>query len=418
MFNKIDFLDLKKQYQHLQSPINRAITRVLSSGQFILGQEVDRFEKAIAKYLGIKYAIGVASGTDALILSLMTLNIGSGDEVITTAFSFIASANTISRVGAKPVFVDIDPKTFNIDANQIEQKITKNTKVIIPVHLYGQMSDMNKVMNLARQYKLFVIEDACQAIGATYKNKKAGSIGHLGCFSFFPTKNLGAYGDGGLITTNNKNWAEMIKILRTHGAKEKYCHRLIGLNSRLDELQTGILNVKLKYLNQWNQQRIKKAATYNQELHQYKIVPQVNPCTSWEEITDNGWIKKSHDPNGNTLYVVSIGVSPLVSRRGLGTTLLEAQKKLTCELSLKYLVLGSRVPEFAAWHRQNPHSATAIQQFLETKNQKKESLDSLIRFYERAGLKIIKIVSNYMGDDPESENYGVIMSWLNQGRAR
>lgn len=273
----MEFFDLKKQYHSIRPEIKKIVDKVFNSGQFILGQEVEKFENKIAQYLGVSYAVGVASGTDALLLSLIASNIKKDDEVITTAFSFIATANTIVRLGAKPVFVDIDPKTFNIDVSQIEQKITKKTKAIIPVHLYGQIAEMDKIMHLARQYQLFVIEDACQAIDAKYKNKKAGSIGHFGCFSFFPTKNLSAYGDGGLISTNNKNWAEAIKILRNHGAKEKYYHQVIGLNSRLDELQAAILSVKLQHLNQWNQQRKNKAEIYNQTLHQYITIPYLSP---------------------------------------------------------------------------------------------------------------------------------------------
>ena len=247
----MQFINLQKQYQSIRPEINKAIQKVLDSGQFILGQEVEKFEQEIAKYLSAKYAIGVASGTDALLLSLMALNIKKDDEVITTAFSFIATANTIARVGAKPVFVDIDPETFNIDASKI--KITKKTKAIVPVHLYGQLAEMQAI----KKFRIPIIEDACQAIGA------GKIIGDLACFSFFPTKNLGCYGDGGLVATNNKKLAEKIRILRAHGAKEKYYHQEIGFNSRLDELQAAILRVKLTYLDKWNAQRIKNAGIYN-----------------------------------------------------------------------------------------------------------------------------------------------------------
>lgn len=265
----MQFIDLKAQYQTIKPEINKAIQKVLNSGQFILGQEVEKFEQEIAKYLGVEYAIGVASGTDALLLSLIALDIKKGDEVITTAFSFIATANTIARVGAKPIFVDINPKTFNIDASKIQEKITKKTKAIIPVHLYGQVADMDAI----KKFKVPIIEDACQAIGAEYKNKKAGTIGNLGCFSFYPTKNLGACGDGGLVTTNNKQYAEKIKILRAHGAQQKYYHQEIGLNSRLDELQAAILGVKLRHLDKWNNQRIKNAKKYNKLLSKFVITP-------------------------------------------------------------------------------------------------------------------------------------------------
>lgn len=263
----MQFIDLQKQYKSIKPEIDKAIQSVLDSGQFILGEQVEKFEQEIAKYLSVKYAIGVASGTDALLLSLMVLDIKKGDEVITTPFSFIATASVIVNVGAKPIFVDINPRTFNIDPSKI--KVTKKTRAIIPVHLYGQMADMDEI----KTFQIPIIEDACQAIGAEYKNKKVGTIGDLGCFSFFPTKNLGAYGDGGLVVTNNKQLAEKVKILRAHGAKQKYYHQVIGLNSRLDELQAAILRIKLTYLNKWNNQRIKNAKRYNKFLNKTVIVP-------------------------------------------------------------------------------------------------------------------------------------------------
>ena len=277
MANEIKFLDLTAQYKSIKKEIDAAIKRVLESGRFIGGEEVENFEKEIAKFCGIKYAIGVNSGTDALFLSLKALGIGLGDEVITTPFTFIATAEVIANLGAKPVFVDIDPKTFNIDPSKIEKAITKKTKAIIPVHLFGQMADMNEIMRIARKYKLYVIEDAAQAIGATQKfeirNSKfeirsAGSVGDLGCFSFFPSKNLGAYGDGGMVITNNKKLAEKIKLLRNHGSspKEKYLNLILGTNSRLDVIQAAILRVKLKYLPEWSKKRAEKADYYNKNL--------------------------------------------------------------------------------------------------------------------------------------------------------
>ena len=270
----MQFIDLTTQYKLIKPEINKAIQKVLNSGQFVLGEQVEKFEQEIAQYLGAKYAIGVASGTDALLLSLMALDIGQGDEVITTSFTFIATASVIAQVGAKPVFVDIESKTFNIDASKII--ITQKTKAIIPVHLYGQTADMDEIKKFlpaGRHGKIPIIEDACQAIDAEYKNKKAGTVGDLGCFSFFPTKNLGAYGDGGLVVTNSKQLAEKIKMLRAHGAKQKYYHQVIGLNSRLDELQAAILRVKLKYLDAWNNQRIKNAKKYNKLLSKFVITP-------------------------------------------------------------------------------------------------------------------------------------------------
>jgi dTDP-4-amino-4,6-dideoxygalactose transaminase len=284
MANKIKFLDLTSQYKSIKKEIDKAIKRVLESGQFIGGKEVENFEKEIAKFCRVKYAISVNSGTDALFLSLKALGIGPGDEVITTPFTFIATAEVIANLGAKPVFVDINPKTFNIDSSKIEKAITKKTKAIIPVHLFGQMADMDEIMRIARKYKLFVIEDAAQAIGAEIKLKsqisklktvtkkskvlKAGAIGDLGCFSFFPSKNLGAYGDGGMVVTNNKKLADKIRLLRSHGSspKEKYFNLTLGTNSRLDAIQAAILRVKLKYLKKWIKKRQEIANYYNQSL--------------------------------------------------------------------------------------------------------------------------------------------------------
>lgn len=280
MANEIRFLDLTQQYRIIKKEIDSAIKKVLESGVFIGGKEVEEFEKEVAKFCNTTYAIGVNSGTDALFLSLKALETGFGDEVITAPFPFIATGEVIAACGAKPVFVDIDPKTFNISPRKIEEYLekklrTKNyklktkPKVIIPVHLFGQMADMAEIMNIARKYKLYVIEDAAQAIGAEYKGEKAGSIGDLGCFSFFPTKNLGAYGDGGMILTNNKRLMSKIRLLKSHGAspKDKYFHLVQGINSRLDALQAAILRVKLKYLKKWTKQRQKIAKYYNQKLN-------------------------------------------------------------------------------------------------------------------------------------------------------
>src|SRR4030042_418942 len=217
----MNFLDLTLQYNSIKGEIDAAVKRVLDSAAFIGGKEVEEFEKEIAQFLGVKYAIGVNSGTDALFLSLKALTIGQGDEVITTPFTFIATAGVIANCGAKPVFVDINPETFNIDPSKIEEKITKRTKVIMPVHLFGQMADMDKIMEIARKHNLFVIEDAPRETGAEYKGKKAGTIGDFGCFSFFPAKNLGAFGDGGMVVTNNEELANKIRLLKNHGSDRK-----------------------------------------------------------------------------------------------------------------------------------------------------------------------------------------------------
>jgi len=286
----MEFLDLKKQYKLIKKEIDAAIKRVLKSGHFIGGEEVEKFEKEVAKFCGTKYAIGVNSGTDALFLSLKALGIDKGDEVITTPFTFIATAEVIVNTGAKPVFIDIEPRTFNINPEKIERAITKKTKAMIPVYLFGQMADMSEIMRIARKYRLYVIEDAAQAIGATIKSKiknqkskrlMAGIIGDLGCFSFFPSKNLGAYGDGGMVVTDNKELADKIRLLRNHGSspKEKYLNLVLGTNSRLDTIQAAILRVKLKYLSKWSRKRAEKASYYNENLRRTGdiITPYIAP---------------------------------------------------------------------------------------------------------------------------------------------
>lgn len=262
----IPLIDLKRQYEMLSSEINEAVLEVLKSGQYILGPKVLEFERKCSEYLNIKHCIGVGNGTDALIIALESLSIGDGDEVITTPFTFFATAEAIVRVGAKPVFVDIDPFSYNINPEEIEKKITKKTKAIIPVHIFGQVCDMDRILEIAKKYNLYIIEDACQAFGAEYNGKKAGTIGDVGCFSFFPTKNLGGFGDGGLIVTNDDKVAEKARMLRQHGSKKKYYNELIGFNSRLDELQAAILLVKLKYIDDWNKRRAEIAQKYNQSL--------------------------------------------------------------------------------------------------------------------------------------------------------
>jgi dTDP-4-amino-4,6-dideoxygalactose transaminase len=267
---KIPILDLKPQYDSIKDEIREAIDRVLESGNFIMGEDVKLFEREVAEYLGVKHAIAVNSGTDALVIGLKALGIGEGDEVITTPFSFFATAESISNVGAKPVFADIDPNSFNIDPEVIKTKITSRTKAIMPVHLYGQPAAMDEIMNVANTHGLKVIEDCAQSFGARSPfgrgEKQTGTIGDVGAYSFFPSKNLGAYGDGGLIVTDNDEVAEIAGMLRVHGAKKKYHNEILGYNSRLDTLQAAILRVKLKYIETWNQARWKVAKTYNELL--------------------------------------------------------------------------------------------------------------------------------------------------------
>lgn len=260
------FGDLKKQYLVIKDKIDAAGKKVFNKGWFILGREVKNFEKEFAEYCGIKHCLGVANGLEALQISLMALGVGRGDEVITTPLTAMATSLAIIQVGAKPIFVDIDPKSFNLDAGKIEQAITKKTKAIMPVHLYGQMASIEEIMKIAAKHNLLVIEDCAQAHGAEYKGKKAGSFGACGAFSFYPSKNLGAYGDGGCIITNNKKLAEKIRALRDYGQSGRYNHLYLGLNSRLDELQAAILRVKLRYLDAWNKKRKQLAKIYNRQL--------------------------------------------------------------------------------------------------------------------------------------------------------
>jgi dTDP-4-amino-4,6-dideoxygalactose transaminase len=259
----VPLLDLKAQYATIKSEVEAEIAEVMESQHFILGPKVEECEQAIAQYSGCSYAVGVSSGTDALLACLMAENIGPGDEVITTPYTFFATAGAIARVGATPVFVDIDPVTYNLNPNQIAAKVTGKTRAIIPVHLYGQMAEMDDVMAIAGKHGLVVIEDAAQAIGAEYKGRGAGSIGHYGCFSFFPSKNLGAAGDGGMIVTNDAWRAEKLKCLRAHGAKPKYHHKVVGGNFRLDAIQAAIVTVKLGHLDEWTAGRQRNAKKYD-----------------------------------------------------------------------------------------------------------------------------------------------------------
>lgn len=262
----IPVLDLKAQYAAIEPEIDVAIKEVLLSSAFVLGPAVRDLERQVAAYCECQHGVGVASGTDALRLTLAALGVGPGDEVITTPFTFIATANTISHCGATPVFVDIDPQTYNLDSTAVAAAITPRTRAVLPVHLYGQPADMDPIMALAEAHGLYVIEDAAQAIGARYKGRRVGSIGHAGCLSFYPTKNLGAYGDGGMVVTNDAVLAEKIDVLRRQGSRKKYHAEVLGFNSRLDSLQAAILGVKLKYLDGWNAARRQVAQRYNRLL--------------------------------------------------------------------------------------------------------------------------------------------------------
>ncbi|BCZ45353.1 hypothetical protein psyc5s11_14200 [Clostridium gelidum] len=292
----IPLVDLKAQYKTVEEKAMKAVSEVLSSASYIMGKDVTEFEKEFAEYIGVKHAISVGNGTDALVLALMACGIGEGDEVITTPFTFFATAESISFIGATPVFVDVEKDTYNIDPLKIEEKITKKTKAIMPVHIFGQPAKMDEIMAIAKKYNLKVIEDAAQAVGSEYKGKKSGAIGDVGCFSFFPTKNLGCAGDGGIITTSNDNIATIARALRTHGSGEngqraynllnnineevktseghddtvynplKYYNYLIGFNTRLDTIQAAILRIKLSNIDNWNEKRRENAKMYDEKL--------------------------------------------------------------------------------------------------------------------------------------------------------
>lgn len=274
---RVPLLDLKEQFAGLRDEILKEVSDICDSQMFILGKKVEKLESEISQYCGSKYACGVTSGSDALIIALMIENIGPGDEVITTPFTFFATVGAIARVGATPVFADIDPKTFNIDPVKIEAKITKKTKAIIPVHLFGQCADMDAINAIAAKHNLIVIEDACQAIGSEYKGKRAGSMSEYGCFSFFPSKNLGCFGDGGIVTTNDAERAEKLKIFRNHGQGSTYIHKYIGGNFRLDSLQAAILSIKLRELDKWTEGRQRNAAIYARLFAASKLGGKVTP---------------------------------------------------------------------------------------------------------------------------------------------
>jgi len=261
---QVPLLDLKAQYADIKQDMDQAVHRVLDSARFIGGPEVVGLEEEVARYCGCPHAVACASGTDALLLSLRALDVGPGDEVVTSAFSFFASAGAIVNAGGRPVFVDADPRTFNLDPHRLEAAITPLTKAVIAVHLYGQCCDLTAVKAVCDKHQVFLIEDAAQAIGAEWEGRRAGSVGDFGCFSFFPSKNLGGAGDGGMITTRDEALSERLRLLREHGARPKYYHSLIGTNSRLDALQAAVLRVKLRHLDRWSEKRARNAALYDQ----------------------------------------------------------------------------------------------------------------------------------------------------------
>ncbi|HTK32031.1 MAG TPA: DegT/DnrJ/EryC1/StrS family aminotransferase [Candidatus Saccharimonadaceae bacterium] len=334
----VPLLDLKAQYADIRTDIDNAIRSVMESTRFIGGPEVVALEEEIARYSQCAHGIGCASGTDALILALRALNIGPGDEVITSAYSFFASAGTIANVGGTPVFVDIDPRTYNLDPHRLEAAITPRTKAVVAVHLYGQCCDLTAVKAICDKKKLFLIEDAAQAIGAEWEGKRAGSVGEFGCFSFFPSKNLGAAGDGGMIVTNDAELGDKARLLREHGSRPKYYHAIVGTNSRLDALQAALLRVKLRHLDRWSEARARNAALYDSLFEGSRVG------------------RPYHDPRTRHIYnqyVIRIpnrdAMRQALTERGVGT---EVYYPVPLHLQKCFSMLGHQVGDM-------PHSEAA-----------------------------------------------------------
>jgi dTDP-4-amino-4,6-dideoxygalactose transaminase len=302
----VPLLDLKRQYRTIKEEVNEAIAEVVESQGFRLGPKVEALEAEIARYCGTKRAVGVASGTDAILLALMAVGVGRDDEVITTPYTFFATAGAVTRVGAVPVFVDIDPATYNIDPAGIEAAITPRTKAILPVHLYGQCADMDPINEIAERHGIPVVEDAAQAIGSEYKGRRAGSLGAAGCFSFFPSKNLGGYGDGGMITTDSDEMADLLISLREHGQTETYHHWTIGTNSRLDALQAAVLLVKLRYLDGWSDGRARNADYYSSRFEGTAVTPPLRE--EWSRHIYNQYIVRAPERDALLAHLREQGI--------------------------------------------------------------------------------------------------------------
>ncbi len=303
----VPFVDLKAEYKVIAREVGERMGRVMENADFILGEDVHLFEQEFASYCGARFGVGLDNGTSALELALRAYGIGEGDEVITVANTFIATASAVAFTGARPVLVDIDAQTYNIDVRAIERAITARTKAIIPVHLYGQTADMDPILDLAQAKKLVVIEDACQAHGALYKGGRAGSIGDVGCFSFYPAKNLGCYGDGGLLVTNNEEIADKVRMLRNYGQKEKYYHQFIAYNRRLDTLQAAVLRAKLPRLDEWNESRHKAARIYGQLLAHTDVTAPME--ASYGRHVYHVYVVRGRNRDGLRAYLQSRGIS-------------------------------------------------------------------------------------------------------------
>ncbi len=369
----VPLLDLKAQYRQIRAEVMAALESVCEEQAFILGARVADLEKDLQRYLDAAHAVGVASGTDAILLSLMVCGVGPGDEVVTVPYTFFATAGSISRLGSKPVFVDIRPDTFNMDAGQIPGKVTPRTKAIIPVHLFGQCADMELIIKIAANRDLAVIEDAAQAIGAKRRGRQAGTIGRLGCFSFFPSKNLGGFGDGGLVTTGDGALAERVRMLRVHGSREKYLHEMVGCNSRLDALQAAVLRVKLKYLDRWTEGRRRNAARYERLFQDAKLQDRVTL-----PVTDPG---NYHVFNQFTIRVQKRNeLRAYLKDKGIGT---EVYYPIPLHLQSCYRELGYRTGSFPVSERA-AQEALSLPIYAElSDDQLAYVVDTIAAFYSR-----------------------------------
>ena len=373
---KIPLLDLNAQYQNLEGEIQAAVSRVLSSQKFILGPEVRELELELAAYCQCAEAIGCASGSDALLLALMACGVGPGDEVITTPFSFFATAGSVARLGAKTVFVDIDRATFNLSPDLVERALTERTKAIMPVHLFGQCAEMDRINELAAPNQITVIEDAAQAIGAEYRGKRAGSLGMVGCFSFYPSKNLGGAGDGGMLTTNDQGMAQSLRDLRSHGARKKYYHERVGINSRLDSLQAAILRVKLPYLDQWTRARRENAKRYKALFEEHNSVTTDNVRLPAEPASAlhvyNQFVIRARDRDR---------LRSFLAERGIGT---EVYYPLPLHLQACFKDLGHEAGDFPESERA-AEEALAIPIYPELgEAAQRRVVDTIAAFYQHA----------------------------------
>jgi len=379
---QVPLLDLKAQFAPLRGEIQAAIEDVLEAQSFILGPKVEALERAIAAYSGTEHAIGVSSGTDALLVALMALGIGPGDEVVTTPFSFFATAGVIARLGARPVFADIDPATFNIDPAQVQGSITGKTKAIIPVHLFGQCADMDPILAAARKRGIPVVEDAAQSIGAEYGGRRAGSLATMGAFSFFPSKNLGCFGDGGMVTTHDAGLAEKIRALRHHGAKKAYDHRLVGGNFRLDALQAAVLSVKLRYLDRWSDARRENARYYDRRLQEEGLVENGHVRTPSAAYAGSG-DENFHVYNQYTLRVEGReALRAHLAASGVGCSI---YYPIPLHLQACFVGLGHRAGSFPVSERA-AEEALSIPVYPElTVEQREHVVETLVSFYRGRG---------------------------------